>query len=251
MYTNPFFNVGSAQLSVLPVVIVKVDGYFRGSTADAWLQIWDTAQAPTNLETNSTNIGQTLLKEWPIPQSAPFYFEFKDNNLLTSNGAFITVSTTEGTYTAGGDTMDLSVETEGPAFGTDAANVAGNLTSGVTQLAVFTNGAGGAGQGPGKLFRIDYSDDTGGNYVMVFANAISPGDTPLWTSLATAGSPALLHAVFGDTGLIPFSQGQTALRTDFSQAGYNGCYIGFSSSPVSYVGTGLGNQTIQAVYALI
>ncbi len=243
MYTNPSFNVANVQLSVLPIEIVKIDGYFKGATADRWLQVWDTANVPTTLEGDATNIGACLLKEWPIPQSAPFYFEFKQNSLQTKFGCFVGLSTTEGSWTASTDDMDISIETTSAPYGTVAANVAGDLTNDVAALTVFNNGTGGAGDGPGRLYRVDFYDSNGATYLQLFAASPVSGVTvPLWISPITVAPHAIYRYDFGGAGLPLYVRSSAGVVS-------NACVLVGSSTSAVYTDTG-SNYRFQAVFSL-
>jgi len=131
MYVNTLINAASGQVSTLPISVLKVNGYFRGSTADRWLQIFDSCVAPVN--------PAVPMYEYPISQTSPFYCEFKNGELHLTEGLFVGVSTTEGTWTTSTDTMDVTVETD---FKPVTTTIVGDKTTTVQTVAVWSQAAG-------------------------------------------------------------------------------------------------------------
>lgn len=132
MYPTTKFNVASVQVSLLPISVLKIEGYFKGSTADRWLQVFDSCTTPA--------ASAVPLREWPAAMTTEFYKEFKNGEMRLGEGLFVGLSTTEGTWTASEDTMDITVETDKQPHDTTVV-IVGDKTTNVTGLEVWAQGA--------------------------------------------------------------------------------------------------------------
>src|ERR1035437_8207283 len=96
-------NVASLQVSVEPVSVLRIRGNFKGSTADRWLQFFNSESVPDDGAV-------PLIAATPLPMTSPFFMEFEIGALAFNLGCYVCVSTTEGTKTISADTMDITVE---------------------------------------------------------------------------------------------------------------------------------------------
>ena len=106
MIPNSSLNVLSAQVSLLPINVCQIEGYFRGTASAMWLQVFDSATTPDNAA-----VPKYVL---PLNTTSQFAETLQVSNMHFSEGVFVGVSTTEGTWTAaaGGNTMDVTVWTD-------------------------------------------------------------------------------------------------------------------------------------------
>jgi hypothetical protein len=126
MVQTQYFAIANQQVSLMRVGVLKLEGYFNGG-ATAYLQIFDSCTAPA--------AGAVPVRQEVIFGTAPFYFEFKNGEMRTTEGLFIGVSSTDGTWTASASTMDLAVETDGPLF---VGHIVGDKTTARNTLQVWS-----------------------------------------------------------------------------------------------------------------
>jgi hypothetical protein len=219
-----YFDVATQQVTTHPTNVLKVEGFFRGSTSDQWLQLFDSATAP---------VADTVpLKSWPITQTTEFYKEFKNGELHLSKGLYLGVSTVEGSFTVSGDHVDLSVELD-KAEEPSGTTLVGDLTSNVLHLDVWTEAAGASAPKRLVSFEVDHLNASLDNYVMlfgrVFAN-ITAGNKPLTEWKVIHGVAYTI-----DSGA-PFYFGKDGRDVVQQIAGvnYSGCCILMSSTPTVY-----------------
>ena len=74
MIPNFHANTTSLLITGHTTAIVKIEGYFRGTTSAAWLMVFDANIAPLN--------GAAPLKQVPLYPTTQFYEEFKKSRYL-------------------------------------------------------------------------------------------------------------------------------------------------------------------------
>lgn len=267
MIPKNFFNVSNAQASKHDNIVVKIDGYYRSATALAWLQVFDSITTPAN--------GAVPLKQEPINGASPFYFEFKRGDLVCYLGCFVGISSTEGTWTASADTMDVSVEFSDVDL-PSTVSYAGDLTTQITDLTVWSEAAGLAARKSLVALEVDGTNLTGQNvlWIMLFAtDTINAGQAPLTGCIwpIAGGGIAYLNGgvtvpavrtgnnkmTFGEFGRQVFSI-DGAAGQDGGYAGDTGpvgtkrlgCHVAISLTPYTYTAPtgGYGTCTIKAEY---
>jgi hypothetical protein len=198
MQSPSSYNVTSLVALTVPGLITRVQGYFRGSTADRWLQLHDgTVVADLT--------GAVPMKSYYLPMTAPFSWDFDPGELVVTKGLVVAVSTTEGTLTLSADTMDCFCDVEPQSIIPEDYSVVGDLSTGVDFVTVWPSSS-----GPKNLYLVDYTNnDAATRYLQMFANDISiTGDVPIMQWEVLAGKTLSLN--FGTSGLSPFSQSLSA-----------------------------------------
>jgi len=97
------FAVSSVQVSQLPIGCDQIEGIYNGASA-AWLQVHDACIAPQT--------GDVPLYELPLSAATQFQETLQVARLELTEGLFVGVSSTEGTYTASASVMDITVWTD-------------------------------------------------------------------------------------------------------------------------------------------
>lgn len=194
------FNAAVAQVATHPVQLLKVEARGGDSAAATglFLQIHDSSVTPA--------VAAVPKKAWPISTSGEFYKEFKNGEFNLTAGCFVGVSTTEATYTAssGNDKFAmLSVELSDPEQ--QAQSSAGDLTTAVTGLQVWSEAAGAAGAKRLLRLEVDGTNLTAATtqYIMLFGtDTVNPGDSPMmqFTIAAGAVKTGAAALVFGELG---------------------------------------------------
>lgn len=230
-------------------VIYEVRGYMNGVTnTQYWLQFFAGTVAPTG--------GTKPLWEEQVLGLDGFGFDYSQKGLdflnisptgtagQTAGSLICCVSTSSGTFTAATtQTMDLEVvmEADGSTrvFG---QSIAGDLTTAVQTLQVWTNAS-----GPKHLYRIDATSSYGGGtttYLQLHTvDAPSAGAVPLmyWSVADTA----TIKELFGDNGLVPFTQVPVAgAAATFNQ----GCSLFVSTTANTYTAAAGTPYTIRAFF---
>lgn len=239
MIANTYFNVLNQQVSQLPIQVDQVEGYFKGA-ANQWLQLHDSCVTPA---TGAVPIWEVLLSA-----TAQFFENLQVAHLNLTEGVFIGVSTTEGTWTAatGANTMDITVWTDTNVI---ATNIVGDKTTQQSSLQVWTEATGAGGQK--KLYRLIVQNQNASPstvYALTYAQ-IPPSDYGNYQSIATVGSNAggnfFQTESFGD-GLTPQS---VTLVQGTGATLHLGCKV-FISDSIPTTGGSLtlnANTTILAV----
>lgn len=230
MNSNNFYSVASAQVSYLPVGLLKVEGAFLGTTADRYLQVHNSCNTPA--------AGAVPLKQWPIAQNSPFYFELKRGELRCSEGCFIAVSTSSGTYTASADTMDVNVETIDPVV--SGLTKSGDRTTDQGSAVTLWNEATGAG-GTKRLIRMIISETFGEQSWLYVAAKLSGSDR---RAVFTAELAA------NETKTFEFGLDFLPKQTDADGTQHMGCQVGISttnSQDVTALEAGFGQFRILAI----
>lgn len=122
-FSSKIYGNTHLTATAFPAALIRVQGYFRGATADRWLQLFDTVQTPPDTT--------VPVKSYSLPQTTPFHWGFEATPLNFANGITVMISTTEGTLTASADTGDILVDFDS-AMHVPGASVIGDL---VTPLA--------------------------------------------------------------------------------------------------------------------
>lgn len=226
MIPNTAFNVATLQVSKLLGTVAQIEGYFRGATADRWLQLHDSCVTPVT--------GSVPIWQIPIAQTSQFFENLQVNKIYCGEGIFIGVSTTEGTWTASADTMDVTVFTVDVVR---SATVVGDLTTGVAGLDVWADSSANSAN---KLARLQVINGLGVDaYLQVFGASPSNGDTPIWTlPLTDAATEQTFNFSIGG---FPLLQVTTANIIEY------GCFVRISSTPQTLTGVA-ASSNIQATY---
>ena len=243
------FSISGAQIAQHAVLILKVEGYFRASTTISWLQVHDNNATPAT--------GAVPLKEWPVYATTEFYKEFKHGDLTCNLGCYAGLSTTEGTYTASTDTMDVSVELSSPELPAHVS-YAGDLTTAVTGLQVWAEAAGAAARQSLVALEVDGTNLTGGpQFIMLFAtDTVNVGDSPVNGAIFPIASGQVRTSenklTFGEFGRQIFSidgepNDQGTGGGAVPGAKRLGCTVKISSTPLTYA-PGNGTAAIKAEY---
>ena len=135
-------NLATAAVTIATYAcrLTRVQGFFNGSAANRWLQLHDTKTTPAN--------AAVPLRSWPIYQTAPFDQNFQNDAIELTTGMTLVVSSTQATYTASADTVDVYVNGYSDFDSTGTA-VVGDYTTAVTELNVTNTGT------PKTLLRIE------------------------------------------------------------------------------------------------
>lgn len=226
------FGATNMVVATGPCSLVAVRGFFRGTTADRWLQIFDLTALPANTT--------VPLRSFQLLQNLDFYKDFNQGPLQLKTGCVIAISSTEATLTiatVATDLGDFSVDVE--STGTElpsGTSTAGDLVTGVDTLIVWAEAA-----GPKKLIRVNWTNnDAAIRYLMLFANDDwGDGQKPIlsWT----VGANTALTLTYGDDGLEPFMQTQLGVRR-------KGCILLLSSTPTLLTGTSSTVSYLKAIY---
>jgi hypothetical protein len=200
MIPKNLYNVSSIQACRHRNSIIKIDGYYRSATAQAWLQVFDNNVAAAN--------GDSPLKQEPINGTSAFYFEFKRGELVVYEGCFVGISSTEGSYTALADSMDISIELSDPDLPATISYI-GDLVTPVGLLQAWSEASGIAS--PKSLVAIEVIATTTDQYLMVFSyDAAGVGQgIPLagrtWLIKANVNRTGVNKLNFGEFGMNPFT----------------------------------------------
>jgi hypothetical protein len=172
MIPNTSYNVATVQVSALPIQISQIEGYFKGATANRWLQVHDSCIAPA--------ANAVPLWEMPINQTSQFQETLQVARLVLYEGCFIGVSSTEGTWTASADTMDITVWTDTAVIATNAEGDKTTVQAANTAFQIWTS------PNPSKkLYQLIITDTSGAtNNVKIFGDAAATIAAPYFTAVA-------------------------------------------------------------------
>lgn len=136
MIPNTSFAVANVQVSQLPIICKQIEGYFQGG-ANAYLQVHDSCIAPAT--------GAVPKWQMPLNATAQFQQTMQVDELVLSEGLFVGVSSTDGTWTASASTMNVTVWTNDPVV---ATNVVGDKTTtyAPNRLQIWAQGLAGAAE---------------------------------------------------------------------------------------------------------
>lgn len=224
-------------------VLQRVQGYMAG--ADSTTQLWLMFFAGTSVPVDTTK----PLYELQVTQKTAFDSDYGAQGGLDfskmvdlpvgTQGLIVQVSSTSGALTASVVTADIQITFNDaivPSFG---QSVAGDLTSAVALLAVFTNP-----QTVRKaIYRLDATNTDGGaiQYLGIYQTAPSANQIPL--AVFPVANAASITQFFGTDGFAPFQQ--TAAVPPVAQ---NGCYLYVSTDATKYVAPSGTHWTIRAFY---
>lgn len=242
MQTIQDYNALSKQVASRPVSLLKLEwrGHASATATGLYIQIHNSAVTPTT--------GDVPLKSFQLFPDAEGYKDFKRGELECPIGCFVGVSTTEATWTAATSNdkyASLGVEVDKPQFPAEAAlSTAGDLTSAVTGLSVWSEATGAAAPKQLVSLEVDGTNLAADAYIMLFAtDSPATGDKPVFqkpiTMAATLTKAAGKALEFGPTGRAVESF-DTALR--------QGCRVRISSTPKILTLIGSGSCRIKAWY---
>jgi len=209
MIPNTSFNVANVQVSTLGGVITQIEGYFRGATADRWLQVHASCVTPA--------AGAVPMWQIPIYQTTQFFENLQYNAVRCKEGIFIGISTTEGSWTASADTMDVTVFTKDAV---STATVSGDWVTGVAGLTAWADDVANANK---KLLRVQAMNNLGADaWLQVFFKSPNNGDVPV-LSLPFLDTGVAQSFQFSNTGLSAYQQ-------EANSTPHYGCYIRISTT---------------------
>lgn len=236
------FNALSSQVANRPVSILKLEwrGHASAAATGLYIQVHNNVVTPT--------AGDVPLKSFQLFPDSEGYKDFKNGELECPIGCFVGVSTTEATWTAatGNDKFaSLGVEVDKPQFPAAAAlSTAGDLTSAVTGLSVWSEATGAATPKQLVSLEVDGTNLAADAYIMLFAtDNPANGDNPVFqkpiTAAATLTKAAGKALEFGPNG-ISIESYDTAKR--------QGCRVRISSTPKTLTLIVSGSCRIKAWY---
>lgn len=225
-------------------VIQRVQGYINGSdsTTQLWLMFFASATVPADTTKPLYEIQVTQKTAFDSDYGAQGGLDFSKMVDLPAGtqGLVVQLSSTGGALTASAVTADIEITYNDaivPLFGLSAA---GDLTSAVALLAVFTNP-----QTVRKaVYRVDATNTDAGvaQYLQMFTVAPSANQVPLWSSPAVSNATSSTF-YFGTDGFSPYQQ--TNANPPVNQ---NGCYLYVSTDATKYVAPSGTHWTIRAFY---
>lgn len=204
--------------SLVACTITKIQGS-KLAANDRYLQLHDTKTTPS--------AAAVPVRVWPIYGTSPFGEAFIVQPVSLSVGATFVVSTTQNTYTATAETVDITVDGNAAIDTSDWTSI-GDYTSGSANAEVWTQG-----NGPKTLTRIELT-------------ALSDAGSILYLKLYATSSPT--------AGLLPIAEWKLPRNTsqDFvfntiptqfiNQVRSVGCYLALDSTPGGYDGTYSGTD---------
>jgi hypothetical protein len=210
--------------------VLRVQGYYKAA-ADAWLQIHDSLGEPA--------AGAVPVKSYTLSYNSPYSWGFDPGTLHLTNGCYVAVSSTEGTYTtvaysAGTTYADIEVD-YGPYDRIPSdVSAAGDFATGNDSQVIWLNSAGAK-----RLYLAKFkNNDAETRYLMLFASsAVVDGDAPLMQWAVVAGATITLS--FGIDGFIPkakSSAGAQTLGCQFVSSTTTGVLAATSSSVSLFIG---------------
>ena len=193
MYQNETFGTTGVQVSKLPIGVLKIDGAFLGN-ANAFLQVHDSCTAPA--------AAAVPMRQEPLNAQAPFYFEFKTGEIRTTEGLWVGVSSTDGTYTASALTMDITVETD---IKPTTLTTVGDKTTTLNHKQIWSQATGAAAVK--LLYCLIITEQLGAaRYIIIYCDDAAAGKQFNVYPLAANGTVKLY---FGDNGVQPYTVAST------------------------------------------
>lgn len=159
----------ATTVSVVACTITKIQGS-KLAANDRYLQLHDTKTTPANAAVPT--------RVWPIYGTAPFGEAFLAQPVALTNGATFVVSTTQNTYTATAETVDITVD-GWAVVDLTGTTVVGDYSTGGQDKTIWTDGS-----GPHTLLRLEFTALSDAGVVLygkVFGTdtALAIGDMPL------------------------------------------------------------------------
>lgn len=209
----------ATTVSVVACTITKIQGS-KLAANDRYLQLHDTKATPANAAVPT--------RVWPIYGTAPFGEAFLAQPVALVNGATFVVSTTQNTYTATAETVDITVD-GWAVIDLTGATIVGDYTTGTPGETPWADGA-----GPKTLLRLEFTalTDAGATlYAKVFAStaATVAGDLPL----VQVALPRLTSKDFMFNLRPKVTKNNTL---------YQGCVVAIDSTAGAYDGTYAGSD---------
>lgn len=159
MIPNTSFNVSSVQVSQLPLQISQIEGFAKSDNPAQgnFLQLFDSCLPP--------QAGAVPLWEIPVYSSMQFQETLQVARANCTEGIWLGLSTTEGTYTAAATHMDITVWTDQTPL---ATNVVGDKTTGRGNLQVWTQNVANK-----KLYGLIITETAGNPLTYIIINAVN------------------------------------------------------------------------------
>ena len=218
------YGVASKVVKTFAMTATRIRGYCN--TANEWLHVFDAKTVPAT--------GTVPKRSYPIYTTAPFDIMLADEPLDFANGMVVAISSTQATFTASANTMDLFVTGESSIDDT-GWTVAGDYTTADEVLQVWADA-----DGPKKLVRLEVSDK---------ASAIGPFFVQVHAADAPATDKIVASFECPASGSLDlfFGGGLDVLRTTMA-ARYDGCTIALSATESTYTAAGANCDFIRATY---
>lgn len=164
--------------SLVACTITKIQGS-KLAANDRYLQLHNTKTTPS--------AAAVPVRVWPIYGTSPFGEAFIVQPVSLSVGATFVVSTTQNTYTATAETVDITVDGNA-AFDSTGVSYAGDYTTACESLTVWNDAS-----GPKTLLRLEVTEISGSAcYLQLFAkNTPISGDVPIIPAIAVAANETL------------------------------------------------------------
>jgi hypothetical protein len=158
--------------------VSRVQGFFITNTATRYLQLHDTKEEPA--------AAAVPLRTWPLYQAAPFDQNFQNDTVEVTTGCTFVISSTQNTYTAVAESVDIFVNGTSHLDLT-GTTVVGDYTTDVEVLQLWTAAA------TKKLVRVEFDDkdSIGATYLQLHASDGAPatGAKPLFEVATVAETP--------------------------------------------------------------
>lgn len=218
----------SSVVKTYPVYLERMQGTFDGSGAVHYIQIYDAKALPAN----GNNAGIKRYEE-EVQPGAKVFMEF--SGLAFSNGCVIALSSTSGDLTVAVGTNTFTGMVEGYSYHDDTGwETAGDYTTGVEELEVWTNA-----QGPKRLVRLELTALSAAGKTL-YANVLAEGSDTALKVLASIVLPDNTSAqgFFGD-GTYPIEKIATNLV---------GCSVVIADAPDSVEQDGSQDYAIKATF---
>lgn len=239
------FSASTKQASQHTGIVLKVEGRMADAAAATglFLQVHDNNTTPS--------AGAVPLKSWPVSGGggtgigSEFYKEFKRGDLVLFLGCFVGISSTEATYTASNNNWGtLSVELSDPEIPA-AVSYAGDLTTAVTGLQVWTEASGLTSRKSLVALEVDGTNlTTATQFIQLFAtDTINTGDKPI------VAFPIAVGAVLTGESKLNFGEFGRQIFSIDSDASTKrlGCTVKISSTASTYTAA-TGTAAIKAEY---
>lgn len=222
MIPNTSYNVSAVRVSHLPIGVSQIEGYHRGAS-NVWLQVFDTITDP--------QAGDIPIYQLPLTATSQFFEDWQTKTYNFSKGVYVAISSTEGTYTASANTMDIVVFTASQPITTSVVSSAGDASLDVWISSVSK-----------LLYALQITETLGqDSYVLVYAQNTFTG---------TVGAPLLAVPVKANqTVSLYYGGGWHPYSKQLPSTENHNCFVCITTSlpPTSGAPTANGEATFVAV----
>jgi hypothetical protein len=223
----------SAVVNTSGTELTKIYGFFNGSTATRYLQLYDAKAVPADNANEAAAVAAGLIRTWPLYTTAPFEFDFVGDTIRLGSGCVLVISTTKDNLTASVDTADFFVTGES-SWNNAGTTAVGDYTTDETEQEVWATGA-----GPKTLLRVEFTAvaDAGADlYAKIYGAAPAAGDPPMAQMKLRQNTSEDFY----------FHLTPTWIKAGVT---YIGCHIVIDETPGDFVGTYAGGHyAIKSTY---